>query len=403
MTMNIRFAADALLNRWKQSLLSVLLFVVCTSLVVFSAVIHTGLNYSYSAVDDVLKRGIQNTAVLRLSDNNADFLNELSSLPEVEAIGSSYKFGIGSIPQLYEIQRPYKKEDDGVLEAVCVNQGATDLCDLNLKSGDTPDSLNYADENGKVVEYLYLGDLYESIPVGTVFDTKKIIYKVAGILDDSQRWIDESLLNGVDINTFDYTFDCSSTIISVSGNLPFTSDIWISAADGYALEQVIAKALDLSSDYDLEVQYRTLQSAFDTANADTAVMRTILSRLMVVVIFCSVVMMICFQMIQILSDKREMGIRLAVGFSSFDIWVTVFLKNLIISLASLVLSVPICLLILKWWFSTAQAGKIVYSVVMSSALPAAVITVFAILAVLSVITFCILKKMRPLDMIGRAT
>ena len=398
--MILRFASDLIINRFRKSLIVILLFVISITLIIFSTIINFGHNYAYDSADSLLKQGVKNTAVLRLSDNNIDYLEELASQPEVETLGSSYKFEIDCIPELYEIQRSHKTNNDMFIEVICVNLNSSNLCDLKLKSGDMPEKLNFDKQDNKNTEYLYLGAEYENIPIGTIYDTEYCNYIVAGILDDSQRWIDQSLLYGFDINTVDFTFDCSYSIHSVSAGLPFTSDIWICASDNYTIEQTIEKALNLTEKHNINVTYTTLQSSYERATSDWITINSILSKLIIIVCFSCIMMMICFQLIQILTDKREMGIMMSVGFSISDIWIIMLVKNLIISVISLIAIIPLSVYVIKWWFNVEGMKNVAFSILINKAFPLAILAIVGILVILSIIILGILKKLTPLDMIG---
>lgn len=398
--MAIKLAFNFITNKLKHSLIIMILFVVAITLIIFSTLISFGHDYAYYSADSVLSKGVSKTGVLRLSDNNSEYINDLLIQPEIESLGSSYKFSVDNIPEIYEIQKQYRTSNDSLIDFIFVNLSCCNLCDIKLQSGKYPNELDYTVQDEKKIEYLYLGHAYRDIPINTVYDTKSCKYIVAGVLDESQKWINESLLYGFDINTVDYTLDCSYEIISISKSLPYTSDIWITASDNYTIEQAVNKALMLSKKHNITTTYRTLESSYERSTADSITINSILSKLIVIVCFSCVLMMLCIQSIQIISDKREMGIMMSVGFSTSDIWRSMLIKNVIISTTSFIFIIPICIYIIKWWFNTNVLFNIAFSILITKSLPIAFTSVIFVLFITSIMVNMLLKRLTPHELIG---
>ncbi|PWJ09644.1 FtsX-like permease family protein [Ruminococcus flavefaciens] len=398
--MIIRFAVDSIINHMRQSLITILLLIISLILIIFSTMIQAGHDYAYRSVDELLCKGADNTAVLRMDDNNPDFMNELSKQQEISAIGCSTTFGIDPFPELYEIQKNYKENTQGYLEVIEINKTASTLCDIKLAEGTTPESQDYSLRNGKMVEYMYLGSYFSDIPIGTEYETKYTTFIVAGILDSSQRWINDTLLYGFDLNAMDYTIDCKSCILSFYDGAPSSSDMWICASENYSIDQVIDVVYELADKYNTEVRYTTLRTSYERSAQDWIILNSILSKLIVIVCFSCVLMLLCYQIYRLLIMKREMGIMLSVGFSISEISKSLILSNIILSLVSFLITIPLSLFVVKWWFQANDMMEVVNKLLLKHSYPISLAVIICIIIISSILLIRFLNKLTPIEMIG---
>ncbi|WP_295077995.1 ABC transporter permease [Ruminococcus sp.] len=402
--MVIRFAIDTIINHIRQSLISILLLVISIILIIFSTMIRFSHDYVYSSVDKLLNSGAEKTAILRMEENNYDFVKELAKQPEISTIGCTTTFGIEPFPELYNIQKQYKSNTEeylgDYLEVIEINKTAATLCDLTLIKGRKPIDLDYTPRNEKDVEYMYLGSYFSDIQIGTEFEDEYTIFIVAGILDSSQRWISESLLNGFDINTIDYTIDCKSSILSFYDGNPSSSDMWVCAANNYNISQVINVVNKLANKNNIDVRYTTLKASYEHSAQDWIILNSILSKLIVIVCFSCVLMLICYQLYRILIMKKEMGIMLSVGFSISEISKAMILSNIILSLIAFLLVIPISFFVVKWWFRTNSVIDIVCKALLKYSYPVSLGVILCITIIISIFITRFLKKLSPLEMIG---
>lgn len=398
--MILRFAVDSIINNLRHSVITIFLLIVSTLLIIFSTMISVGHDYAYKSVDELLCSGADNTAVLRLEENNVDFMNELSRQPEISAIGCSTKFGIDYIPELYKIQKKYKEDIQDYLEVIEINKTVSTLCDINLMSGSKPDNLDYTPRNNKTVEYMYLGSCFSDIAIGTEYETKYTIFIVAGILNSSQKWLNETLLCGFDINTMDYTIDCKSSIFSFYDGPPSSSDMWVCASKNYNIDQVINVVYKIAKKYNLDVRYTTLKTSYERASEDWIILNSILSKLIVIVFLSCVLMLLCYQLYRLIIMKREMGIMLSIGFSIKEINYSMILSNIILSAISFALTIPLSLLVVRWWFQSNDITEILHKILLNYSYPTSFAVIVLIIIITSVLLTKFLNKITPLEMIG---
>lgn len=398
--MAIRFALDWIVARFRHSVLFVLLVVLSILIIVFSEIVLIGYNYGYTTADHVLRQGVQKTGVIRSYNYNTGFYEELMARPEVVTLGSTDTYGTDVLPELYEIQREHLQRDEGYLKYETISRGAANLCEIRLKEGILPEDLYWEEQGGKYTEYLYLGAGFAGIPVGTVYESPSTTYIVAGILEKSQRWIDHSLIDGFYMNELDYTFDCDYCIFAIVDLAFFSSDAWVCASDGYTIEQAAEQALQMAKKYGVDMRYTSLQTYYESSMADVMTLKAILSKLVVIICFSCVFMLICLQLLQILSLEKDFGVMYAVGFSRSELWRAMLLKNILMAIVAFFVTVPVLIFGMKRWFGRSNQWDTILPIMTRYALPMAVAVILGAVLLSSLVVLVMLRKITPVQMIG---
>lgn len=402
--MLIRFALDLCLTNIRRTFTSVLLVMLCLLLIVFTVLIKKGQVLSYETADALLTYGVRGTAVVRVEEQIVQFYEDVCQQPEVEAFGSIYPFAVDPIPELTEIQEAHLTDDmlEGYLNIISVDHSVLQITELHLHAGMQPDTLAFPpqDAGQKETEYLYLGYGFRDIEVGTVYDTEYVKYVVAGILEPSQHWFDASFINGVGMGRSDYTIDCTYRILCTHNSLPDASDLWLCAADGYTIEQALDTVELLAEQYDTEVAYHTLQTAYEVANEDWLVVQSILMRLIVLVSVSCTIMLICVRFVDVYYHMKDFGVMYAMGFSQAEIRNIVVIKNVLIAAMAFVLMIPLSVSMVKFFFSNDELQTVLVSLLLETALPLSVAVLFAVVLIMSAASTAILRRYTPVQMIG---
>ncbi len=393
--MYFKFALYLMSEKIGRTFLSIILTVLGIVVIIFTIVQGTGTEYAYKEIDKLLANGIDKTARVRISELNADFLNDLAAQPEIAAVGESMNYEVYSLPELAKIQNSYKKKLESGLELTTISIGALDLCKLSLQEGNF--ELDFHDEK---TEYLYLGAGFKNIPVGTIYTTEYTNYIVAGILQKGQRFIDSDLSYGFDQNRSDYTFNCDYSVLSVV-SFPFTDGFWLSSSDNYTLDQSLAKAFEIAEKHNVEIKYRTLQKSYENAMFNVMAVKNIFSKLMPVVCISCVIMILCLQLSDIFSKLRDFGTMYSQGFSQTDIETIMILKNIITFVISLIVSVLPFYWLVNFWYNNSNDGALVISkILLRYAAPVAVIAIIGIIVISTVVSLFVFRKYSPVEMIG---
>ena len=408
----LRFAFDMIVSNLKKYILSVLLMSISLLLIMFSLLIYKGEQYSYISCNDALNKGIDGTAVLRLDENSfiynqevKTFLKEAFERKEIYCIGSMVDYGCTyeSLNELYEIQRGHVQDyeialQDDLIEIKMINSYAMPLCNLKLKEGIPIEELEFKDS--EKIEYLYLGAAYEDIAVGTAFtekDGKKFV--VAGVIEENQRWILSSLVDTYTSEILDYTIDCNYEIFLVTNQEVFSSGLWISAEDGYTIEQAIDAAKEVGKKYDIKFSYDTLMDKVNRVSQDTALLLSYLTKLLGIVMVASLLMIITTQIVTMLESSKNYGVMYAVGFSRREVNRMLLWKHIITAITSLVITIPLCMFVAQYRFANDDMNYMIKTVLSTYVFPAAIIVAIVIVIIMHIVTCAILKRLTPVKLI----
>lgn len=399
--MAIRFALDWIVTRLRHSVLFVLLVILSILIIVFSEIVLIGFNHGYTSVDRVLRQGVKKTGRIRSYNYNIGFFEELMARPEIATLGFTQGGGSTDVlPELYAVQKGHLRSDEGYLKIETISRGAANLCEIRLKYGTLPEDLSWEEQQGKRMEYLYLGAGFSSIPVGTVYEAQSVTYIVAGILEKSQKWVDDSLSNGFDINTLDYTFDCDYRVFEVMDFMFPMGDIWICASDEYTMEQAIEQAFQIADRHGVDIRCTSLQTYYENTMADAMTLKAILSKLVAIICFSCVFMLICLQLLQILSLEKDFGVLYAVGFSRSELWRAMLLKNILMAIVAFCATIPVLIRGMEWWFGRFNQWNTILPIMTRYALPMAVAVILGAVLLSSLVVLVMLRKITPVQMIG---
>lgn len=408
----LRFAFDMIVSNLKKYILSVLLMSISLLLIMFSLLIYKGEQYSYISCNDALNKGIDGTAVLRLDENSfiynqevKTFLKEASERKEIYCIGSMVDYGCTyeSLNELYEIQRGHVQDyeialQDDLIEIKMINSYLMPLCNLKLKEGIPFDKLEFKD--AEQIGYLYLGAAYKDIDVGTVFtekDGRKIV--VAGVIQENERWILNSLVDTYTSEILDYTIDCNYEIFLVTNQEVFSSGLWISAEDGYIIEQAIDAAKEVGKKYGIEFSYDTLMDKVNRVSQDTDLLLSYLTKLLGIVMISSLLMIITTQIVTMLESSKNYGVMYAVGFSRREVNRMLLWKHIITAITSLVITIPLCMFVAQYRFANDDMNYMIKTVLSTYVFPVAIIVAVAIVIIMHIVTCAILKRLTPVKLI----
>lgn len=408
----IKLVMDSILKQFKRFTLSCLLVVVCLIAIIFSLVAYVGQGYGYSKCNDLLSSGFAGTGILEISfesftgENCATFLEEAYEREEIAAIGDAYIYETTILPELYGIQKMctdgFFTGEQESLQVLCMNMYLWDMCDMQLEEGTEPEQIQMEqyDEYNRV-EYLYLGSAYSTIPIGKEYkygnEHYSVTYKVVGRLAESQRWIDPNLVEEMNMGDLDYTIDCSYAVISVTNSRPYYGAIWVSAQEGYTIEDAILAADDVALENDISLKYATLSERYENSSEDNRMLMTYLGRLLCVIIPSAIVMLITMQIVSILSERENYGIMCAQGFSLKDIEMVLVVKNIIMAIGAFFVAMPVILWVEKKWFNE-DVQYILRTVLVSDALPCAIIVILLVILVTSITALIVIKKSTPIQL-----
>lgn len=270
------FAIDSISTHFRKFVLSVLLVFMCSLLVLFALMAYHGQNLVYESCDHVLARGVKNTGIIQLmedefyNDKIEKYLEQLEKQEEIQVIGdcAEYIESAPALEPLWNIQEgKYGSQDMGEtgLYIENVSSSASNLCEMKLSSGIPVEQLSFEKEN---VYYLYLGYGFCDIPIGTTYQVEGNIYEVAGILSSNQSWIKEELLTDFSSEIGNAAQSSDYMVFKIRNQEPPLSDyLWISSAEGYSIDEALDVADKLGEEWKIDIHYPSLQERYEVSQA----------------------------------------------------------------------------------------------------------------------------------------
>lgn len=410
--MILNFAFNFLSKNIRRSLLSVFLIVVSTLVIMLSVILSENRDEVYETIDTHLVCGVERTAKLdiRYDDvepekskelyfNMKNFLDDISDEHEINSIGSYHTFGCVPIPELYEIQKKGNATSGEYMKVTDIYKHAANMFNLKLTSGVYPSELDFESDIG----YLYLGSGFEGfIEPGEMYEIKSRKYEVAGILDESQIFLDDNFTSEISATSYSAAHDMKYGILCFGDNIP-SSGFWLGANKGYNINQAIEKLYSVAEKYDMEdyILYTTLNDKYEMANKEWLFIKNILYKLITIVCISCILMLICTHILDLLSQMRNYGIMYANGFSISDISKIITIKNIAVSVFAFLISIIICLLAVNLIFKGSEDMSDVFNrIIVHIAIPLSLSVIGLITVFITLFSIVILRKLSPLRMIG---
>lgn len=406
----LRFAFSMIRKQFKKFILSILLMGISFVLIMLAALINSEGNSAYTTCDEVLSAGIEGTAVIRMEDSSyeqiKDFLKKAYESEEIAATGGMNSGSLGGKidDKLYEIQRGHdwdtNLDSSMSTEVARLSPYVVPLCDIKLKEGTPVEELDYNEEG---VVYLYLGSAYEGIPIGTEDVSSggtKIV--VAGIMENNQRWIKESLLNGFSASELDYSVDCTYAVFCVGVGFIGGSDTYfISAEEGYTIEQAISKAEEIGRELGVEFKYDTVKAMYEEDAKNTEALMNYFSKLSVIITIASTIMLISIQLVIVVNGSREYGVMHSIGFSEREVMGMLLWKQIITAVIALIISgVAVTYIAKEKILGAVSMEYMLQTLLFRYVFPAGIIFAAGITAIVHVVTIIMLRTMTPVRLIN---
>lgn len=393
--MHFRLALKFTAQKTKYTVISVLLCVICVTVIVFTSILSSGVAYAYNSVDALLTGGAEKAALVRIEDANGELIDELASQPEISAVGTYVSYPVDYLPDLVKIRNDALGSSENRIDVINMSDKLMGFCNISLRSGeiitDIPDERTV---------YLYLGAGFKDVPLGTVYSTRWFDYTVAGILSDGQRLLGTSLSSYIDQNRADYTFDGAYGILEV-GRIASSNEMWLCSAEEYDIDDAVEKAVLVANKYNEKLRYSTLRTIFERANEDVMVMKSIFSKLTPVLCIACIIMIICMQLSDIYGSFHEYGVLCSVGFTQSDLEKIMIIKNIITFVTAFIISLPLFILTLRWWYlQNSGDDDAVTKMLFNTAIPAAAALVLGVLMISAVISVAVIRRHTTVQMIG---
>ena len=308
--------------------------------------------------------------------------------------------------ELYDIQ--YRNEinqsqqmPNNNLQMLVVDKELLSLCEIGFDEDRLQEYMNETNEN---IQYLYLGNAYKEIPVGTEFidssQKPSIIYKVAGILKEDTCFASKDLMFGVDFTTLRSDVNMNYEIILINNEASVFSPWMFSVNKKYSFEEGKNELKRIANLNEIKIKAYSLQSVFDKAQIETEIMQDSLLEMLILIIIVISVIVISLQIVEIFHRSHIYGIMYSVGFLSSEINVIMIIRNIIYFIFSICVGLLILLAIGKKYFITnIQVNDMFFELLLQQVLPSGLILMLILFSVITIIPSVIFCRLDPVELI----
>lgn len=394
-------------------IVSVLLGGIGLALLGFTMLVYLAGYNADSTAEKILTQGVSNTGVIWLDDYYTDegwsFRKQAFESDKISSIGMmGYKGVDGSyLPELYQIQYNHGVNQDNMgnennLQMLNLDQEVLSLCKLEYEDYIPVDKLDFSDES---VEYLYLGNAYREISIGTEFrDTSYnpgTIYKVAGILKKGTRFASVDLLHGIEYTNLQSDINMDYEIICVNHGISLASP-WIFSVDrNFTMEEGERELSRIADRVGISIQNQYgLKSVFKDKQKETKIMQDTLTDMLYLIIIVLIIVVITLQVVQIFHHSHSYGIMYSIGINTPEIVAMIIIRNMIYFVFSLCSGAGILFWIGKRYFITnVQIKEVFFHLLLRQVIPISTIILAVIFIIVTVIPCAVFSKQDPIKMI----
>lgn len=223
------------------------------------------------------------------------------------------------------VYNPFYATLGASLEVIYLSANAYQMFNITLYKGNSPEELDYSGDTIPI----YLGYKYKNaVEPGTIISNGKNTYVVAGILEKKSTMpIECKALMSMDEEELFSSYVLDYSILLMPNDLEGTGvDCFFSLADGYTFDDVRNSLEQNMSDTNSIVYVESVAEHMEavTNKMDINSMYDIF--IFVIVIICLVLS--CFQINTILSQRKDYGVLFACGLSHRDIVKMALIDNI---------------------------------------------------------------------------
>jgi predicted secreted protein len=218
-----------------------------------------------------------------------------------------------------------------------INAGALNLCHMKFQKGGIVSKEDM--EEGCV--YVYLGNDYKEIPIGTeyTFRTGELKSRaiVAGILEEGETWLSDRVFwNGMLEQTPVVSADCMVFVETPESDLAngMYYKMFFVISKGISMSDAISELQEICAEYNIPTKIQTWETVKKSQTIEYENINELLKKLLYIVILSVVVLQSCIGITDFMTRKREYGILYANGAGHRDILMISILQSSISFLMS---------------------------------------------------------------------
>ena len=288
------------------------------------------------------------------------------------------------------------------IETILMNANAWGLFEFQLSEGMEPQ--RQFETYGDDVSLLYLGSkLKGNLKVGDRIRTEDSEWIIAGFLEQNSM-IADSYIRWVDKFSLYTTLPLDYEVIEVNSSEAATLNdaFFFSVCDGYSYKDAKRAIIYVSEISDMDVTVANIGSVLTDVERTLEPINKYLVQILIIVGFTACIVLTCFQVINMLLRKSELGILYASGIGLKDMISIILWENALKLLYAVILLIPIFSFVsFKYLESASYAIKnsVTTVFVHEVLLPVGIISLVLVI-VSSILPIVMIRRYSPVELMG---
>lgn len=224
-------------------------------------------------------------------------------------------------------------------------------------------------------------------------------YEVAGFFEEGSKYLQSGFGATVDPQALDYSVELDSMVVLVE-YIPGTNNMIFNVEDKTGMNDAVKELKSIAETYGLEIVVQSIDDIIEERNVDILLMRSYLQRVLWLVLFCSVVLMSCLQMNNVISNKRSYGVYYAMGFSKNNILGMLLAEAFIKTLTAFAVSCIVGIFVAQKWFYGVPFAGVLNELYWKDVVPEVFISAIVIMFFSTVAPMIALYRYTPVELIG---
>lgn len=290
------------------------------------------------------------------SDEKGEIFESIINLPSIKSIGSISELFVFNLrdengksdtwkcirkeqinhPLVFsetKLDLPEGIASSEIVQSVVIPVSLWSAFDFALSEGEGYEAIGGAEN------LIYLGYNFSNCAsVGDVLSDGQNQYRVAGILKKGSHipkssflfWNNSmSSLGGMSSIVLDSTTSLDNLILFVTPRMSLNQLQLISWSEDWSIEEIERQIQNITGNYNLKTYICPLDKKLDDDLQINEVLSSVLRPVSLVMGICSVILIICSQLLSILKKKNDLGILLTQGFSRGQVYRILLLENFV--------------------------------------------------------------------------
>ena len=329
-----RFASDRTMRKLVVYLATVFLCCATFCLLLLSFFSYHYLRRERIACEHCLNGKIKQAGMIYFEDYwreeaSQSFLQEMMQLEEIVGVTGSSAVYFPQLDTVKEIEGKGKSTHVGhedTVQWLCLNPEGLNVCHFRIQEGKRPEEWEL-EEGDRLI---YLGSDMDDFEVGVKYydSVERRTYLVGGVLEKGTAWIDDDVYIFGSIIDSRYAQNLDNFVVEITDTLINGRNTYL-IKNGYKLEEVEQTLKELAKKHGVDITLARLKDVLDENEANYASAFVLIKRTTMIIMTTVLILLLCTQFSEILSDSEYFGIFYANGASTKDLEAVLIGENVL--------------------------------------------------------------------------